>query len=269
MTPQVQPNAASFGTSFRQVFAFFFFLSRRTGKARVFALLGLIPVALAVVVRMVMPGRAEDVAAVFSQILMVFFLTFYIVIISLFYGTSICAEELEGRTLTYLVTRPLSKAGIFLGKYAAYVALMVLMTAASLGLSFFLMNGQRFRDPGLYLAFLRDAGVLGLGIVVYTALFAFLGTFLRRAILVGLFFGFGWENVIQYFPGSTQKFSVVHYLKSLLPHWSSGGGTLAILLFRLEPTEPAAAVLTLTVLTALFLVLGAWLFRTKEYLFEE
>lgn len=269
MTSQGNLGRSSFWTSFRTVFAFFFFLSRRTGKARVFALLGLIPVVLAVVIRLVMPGRPEDVAAVFSEILMVFFLTFYIVIISLFYGTSICAEELEGRTLTYLITRPLSKTGIFLGKYAAYVALMFSMTAASLGLSFFLMNGHRFRDPGLYLTFLRDAGVLGLGIVVYTALFAFLGTFLRRAILIGLLFGFGWENVIQYFPGSTQKFSIVHYMKSLLPRWGSGGGSLAILLFRLEPTEPAAAILTLAALAVIFLALGCWLFRTKEYLFEE
>jgi hypothetical protein len=82
-------------------------------------------------------------------------------------------------------------------------------------------------------------------------------------------FGFGWENVIQYFPGSTQRFSLVHYLKSLLPRHASAGGKLSILLFRLEPSSPAAATLTLVIVAAVFAVLACWLFRSKEYLFEE
>ncbi|MGZ3661423.1 MAG: hypothetical protein ACXVCK_15090, partial [Bdellovibrionota bacterium] len=41
--------------------------------------------------------------------------------------------------------------------------------------SYFIMNGPRFRDPVLYLTFLKYTGALGLGIIAYTALFAFLG----------------------------------------------------------------------------------------------
>ncbi len=261
--------AVSLAASVREVFGFFFFLGRRTGKTRVFVLLGAIPVAIAVLVRILAAGRADDLAAVFSEILMVFFVTFYVVILSLFYGTSIVAEELEGRTLPYLTSRPLSKTGIFLGKYAAYTALTFLMVSSSLALSYFVMNGHRLGDAGLYLTFLKYAGVLGLGLLAYTAFFAFLGTFLKRAILVGIMFGFGWENVIQYFPGSTQKFSLVHYLKSLLPRQPAAGGKFSLLLFRLEPTGPVAAVVSLVLITAVFVGLGCWLFRTKEYLFEE
>ena len=268
MKPNANPGGPSLWMSFRRVFALFFFLGRKTGKSRVFLLLGLIPVALAVVVRIFTPGRAEDVVAVFNEILMVIYVTLYIVILSLFYGTSIVADEIEDRTLSYLTTRPLAKTGIFLGKYAAYVSLMFLMVTLSLFFSFFIMNGQRFRDPALYLTFLKYAGALGLGIAAYTALFAFLGTFLKRAILVGLLFGFGWENVIQYFPGSTQRLSLVHYLKSLMPR-RAAGGPLSILLFRLEPSKPAVAVLMLILIAAAFLALACWLFRTKEYLYEE
>ena len=224
--------------SIGEIFGFFFFLGRRTGKARVFALLGLVPVALAIVVRVALHGRSGDMAAVFTEILMVFFLQFYIVILSLFYGTSVVAEEIEGRTLSYLITRPLPKPAIVLGKYAACALLMFLMVAVSLSLSFFILNSGRLADPSLYLTFLSYLGVLGLGVLTYTAFFTFLGAVLKRAILVGLVFGFGWENVIQYFPGSTQKFSIVHYLKSLLPYrpTGGGGGRLALLLFKLEPT---------------------------------
>ncbi|MEN6312497.1 MAG: ABC transporter permease subunit [Acidobacteriota bacterium] len=271
MNPQDSGRAPSFGTSFRNVFSFFFFLGRRTGRTRVFYLLGLIPVAIAVFVRIILAGRGDAVGGVFNEILMVFFVTFDIVIMTLFYGTSIVAEEVDGRTLPYLASRPLPKPAIFLGKYAACACLMILIVATSLLLSFFILNGQRLGEADLYLTFLRDLGVLVLGILAYTAFFAFLGSFLKRAIIIGLIFGFGCEYIIQYFPGSTQKFSLVHYMKSLLPRQptGSGGGRLAILLFKLEPTKPAVAVLALLVITAVFLALGCWLFRAKEYLFEE
>lgn len=254
-----------------EVFGFFLSLGRKTGKTRVLALLGLVPVILAVVVRVVLHGRTGDMAAVFTEILMVFFLQFYIIILALFYGTSIVAEEVEGRTLSYLITRPVPKPAIVLGKYAAYSLLMFLMVAVSLSLSFFIMNAARLADARLYPTFLGYLGVLGLGILAYTAFFTFLGTVLKKAILVGLVFGFGWENVIQYFPGSTQRFSVVHYLKSLLPYRPMGGGGsgVALLLFRLEPTSPAIAVLMLAVIAGVFLALASWVFRTKEYLYEE
>jgi len=256
----------------REVFGFFGGLAWKTGKTRVFALLGLIPVALAVVVRIMLHGRTGDMVAVFTEILMVFFLQFYIVILALFYGTSITVEEIENRTLPYLITRPVPKPAVILGKYAAYGLLMFAMVAASLVPSYFILNFGRMSRPEVLKAFFINLGVLGLGILAYTAFFAFLGTWLKRAIIVGLIFGFGWENVIQYFPGSTQKFSVVHYLKSLLPYRpvSGGGGRgVALLLFRLEPTSPPGAVLALAAVAVVFLALACWLFRRKEFLPEE
>lgn len=255
----------------REVFGFFFVLGRRTGRTRTFALLGLIPVALAVVARVFLRGRSGDMAAVSTEILMVFFLQFYIIILALFYGTSIAAEEVENRTLVYLITRPVPKPAIVLGKFAAYTALMGGMTALGLAASFFILNAARIGDPALWAAFFRYLGVLVLGILAYTAFFAFLGTVLRRAIILGLVFGFGWETAIQYFPGSTQRFSIVHYLKSLLPYrpGSGGGRGVALLLFRLEPTAPLLAVLALAGITVAFLALTCGVFRAKEYLSED
>jgi ABC-2 type transport system permease protein len=259
------------GAAVREVFGLFFILGRRMGRTRTFALLGLCPVAMAVAARIIMRGRTGDLAAVSTEILMVFFLQFYIVILTLFYGTSITAEEVENRTLSYLLTRPVPKTAIVVGKFAAYAALTLAMVAIGLGISFFILNAARLGDPALYLTFLRYLGVLGLGILAYTAFFAFLGTVLKRAIILGLVFGFGWETAIQYFPGSTQRFSIVHYLKSLLPYrpGSGGGRGVALLLFRLEPTSPVLAVMALLAITAAFLALACAVFRAKEYLSED
>jgi ABC-2 type transport system permease protein len=251
----------------REVAAFFFFLGKRASKLRLFVLLGLLPVALAVLVRIVFAGRSDEVMSVFQDILMVYDLQFLVVILALFYGTSVVSEEVEGRTLPYLTTRPLAKSGIVLGKFAAYTALTGLIVLTSLTASYLIMNGPRLGTPQAWTALLRYGAVLGLGLAAYLALFTFLGAVLKKSILIGLAFGFGWETVLQYFPGSTQKFSVVHYLKSLLPYRSPG--KYSILTFRLEPTPPATAILSLVLVAAVFLGLACLVFSRKEYLSED
>ena len=73
---------------------------------------------------------------------MVYDLQFLVVILTLFYGTSVCSEEIEGKTLPYLTTRPLTKSGIVIGKFAAYTALSALMVFVSLAASYLIMNGS-------------------------------------------------------------------------------------------------------------------------------
>jgi len=251
----------------REVFAFFFFLGRRSRKIKLFFVLSLLPVVLAVLIRMAYTGRSREVMSVFQDILMVYFLQFLIIILALFYGTSVCSEEIEAKTLPYLTTRPLTKGGIIIGKFAAYTSLLALMVSVSLAASYLIMNFRRLDEGATYVALLRYAGVLGLGLMAYTAMFTFLGTFLKKSILIGLAFGFGWETAIQYFPGSTQRFSVIHYLKSLLPFYSAG--KFSILTFRLEPTSPAVSVFILLLITGGFLGLACLFFSLKEYMFED
>jgi len=205
--------------------------------------------------------------SIFSNMIMVFYLQFLVLILSLFYGTSVCSEEIERKTLTYLTTRPVSKSAIILGKYAAYTLLLILMTGVGLIFSFLILNVSNLLDLSVYKILLKYAVVLFLGLICYTSFFTFIGTFLKKSILFGLVFSFGWENVIQYFPGSTQRFAIAHYLKSLLPFPS--GSEFPFLLFRLEPTPPAVAVIVLFLITGVFLFLACLFFSQKEYIFED
>jgi ABC-type transport system involved in multi-copper enzyme maturation permease subunit len=204
---------------------------------------------------------------IFTNIIMAFYLQFLILILALFFGTSVCSEELEGKTLTYLTTRPLPKMAIILGKYAAYTVLTIAMTLIGVVVCFIILNLNDLFDFSLYKLLFKYMLVLSLGLICYTAFFTFIGTFLKKSILFGLIFSFGWENVIQYFPGSTQRFAIVHYLKSLLP--TSSSGRFSFLLFRLEPTSPLVAVLMLLLITAIFLILAGLMFTYKEYILED
>lgn len=257
------------GRSAGRVSGFYFFLGRKSVRTRLFAALGLIPVALAVAVRIAMVGRPEEIMTFFNDTLMTFFLQFYIVIVALFFGTSICGEEVEGKTLPYISTKPVPRSAIIAGKFGASFLLQSIMVAVGLTLSFGIMNAERVFSAGMPQLFLRSVAALLLGVAAYTALFAFLGTLLKRSIIIGLIFGLGWENVIQYFPGSTQKLSVAHYLKSLLPYHAAGGGKYSFLLYRLEPTSAALSVLTLVLITAVFLAAACLVFSVREYRFDE
>lgn len=254
-----------------RVFSFYFFLGKKSGRARTFFLLSSVPVLMVLIIRTYrLAGHwTEDGQVVFQNFLMVFFLQFLIVLLGLFYGSSIVVEELDNRTLPYLTSRPVRRMAIILGKYLAYLSLTTIMLFSAVFLSYLILNlDAEFRLKNLGTVG-QYAIVLWLGLAAYLAFFSFLGTWLKKPILVGLAFGFGWESVIQYFPGTTQKLSVAHYLKSLLPQYASSSGKFGFLFIRLEPTGPLLAVIILIAIITVFLALACLFFSLKEYLFED
>jgi ABC-2 type transport system permease protein len=258
--------------AFRAVFSVTSFIGRRSRKTRLFALVCGLPVLAAAVIQsghLFFGAAGIDGASIFGGAILAFDLQFLILILALFYGTSVCSDEVENKTLTYLTTRPVPKPVIILGKYAAYAALLIGLVAASVLLSFVILSFDQLADVGAWLRMLGSLGVLALGLACYLAFFTLVGTFLKKSILFGLAFSFGWENIVQYFPGSTQKFTIMHYLKSLLPVGSSDSGALAFLVFRLEPSRPLAAAAMLAALTAAFLGAACLVFSKKEYLFDQ
>lgn len=256
--------------SVKNVYSIFFSMGRRAKKTKIFFLFSFLPVVIAFIIKFnqIFSGRGKIQGIyVFSNLIVVFYLQFLILILALFFGTSVASEETEGQTLVYLTTRPISKSAIVLGKYSAYTTLVILMMSVGVLLSFLILNVNNLSNFSLYKILLRDVVVLGLGLICYTAFFTFIGIFLKKSIIVGLVFSFGWENVIQYFPGSTQRFSIIHYLKSLLPTFSSG--RFSFLMFRLEPSPTGTAILMLFLITVIFLCLACILFSQKEYILED
>jgi len=270
MTPLPPAGFRFFLGSVGRVFTVFFRQGRKARRTRFFFLFSFLPVAVSLVIKFNQvfsekPGR--EGGYLFTNLIMLFYLQMIILILALFYGTSVCLEEVEGKTLPYLVTRPVPKAAVVLGKYAAYTAVMIGMVTLGLVFSFLVLNLDRLLDPSLYGLLGRYLGVLILGLMAYGAFFTFFGSSLKRSIFLGLLFSFGWENVIQYFPGSTQRLAIAPYLKSFLP--AASPGRFSFLTFRLEPTRPGLALLMLFAITAAFLTLACLFFSKKEYSLED
>ena len=76
---------------------------------------------------------------IFGLMIWFLFLRFIVPILGIFYGTSLIADEVEDKTITYLFTRPISRSAVLVGKYLAYLASTVLIVLPSVMLVYFLV----------------------------------------------------------------------------------------------------------------------------------
>ena len=156
--------------------------------------------------------------SIFGLMLWFLFLRFIVPVLGIFYGTSLMADEVEDKTITYLFTRPIPRSAVLIGKYLAYLASTVLIVLPSVMLVYFLVvpiGGGAI--AATFPTLLRDLALLAIGLAVYGALFAAVGAWIKRPVLVGLFFAFGWENFALALPGYMKRFTVAFYTQSLVP----------------------------------------------------
>jgi ABC-2 type transport system permease protein len=245
------------------VFASFFRSGLKSMRTRVFIVLGLVPVLLMFIVRLIDAANAPDF---FSKVMLSLYFQLLIPVLSLFFGTTIVNEELDNKTLVYLTTAPVPRRSVILGKYLAAFLLVLLIVGSGFLLSFLAAAANRlgqavaWEELGIFL------GTSLLALFCYSALFTLAGAFMKKSILIGLFFVFGWESVVQYFPGVTQKFTIIHWIKSLLPVQASQGG---FLIFQLQPSPALESVAVLLIAGLLFLILAVLIFERKEYILSD
>src|ERR1700676_198284 len=59
--------------------------------------------------------------ALFGVMIWLLYIRFIVPVLGVFYGTSLIADEVEDRTITYLFVRPVPRRSVLLGKYFAYL----------------------------------------------------------------------------------------------------------------------------------------------------
>src|SRR5580765_4748477 len=208
---------------------------------------------------------------IFGLMIWVFFLRFIVPVLGVFYGTSLIADEVEDKTITYLFTRPIPRRAVLLGKYLAYLVCTVLLVLPSVMLVFFLIVptgggsiGAAF--PGLA----ADLGMLIVGLASYGAVFALVGTRLKRPLVVGLVFAFGWEPAVLLFPGYLKRLTVAYYMQALVTHEMPQDSSMSLLL-QIFHEVPSVAV-SLSVLAAV-VGMALWLsgraVEEREYVLEQ
>jgi ABC-type transport system involved in multi-copper enzyme maturation permease subunit len=193
--------------------------ARRTA---LLALAAAAPVLLALVTRLTLSsgsavvqinGRQIGSEAVFSTAIAALYLRFIVPAIGVFYGTSLIADEVEDRTITYLFVRPIPRGAIVLGKYLAYVLCVTSVVLPSAAVVFLVMVPFQDMAPQ-FGTFVRNLGVLALGLAAYGAVFLWAGVLFRRPLVGGLLFVFGWEQLAAVLPGYVGRLTIAHYLQA-------------------------------------------------------
>ncbi|MBI4264823.1 MAG: ABC transporter permease [Acidobacteria bacterium] len=236
------------------------------------------PVLLAIVVRIVdaagvaplrINGVRVDGAGIFGMVIWVLFLRFIVPVLGVFYGTSLVADEVEDKTITYLFTRPIPRGAVVLGKYLAYLVCTILVVLPSVMLVYFLLVPLA-EVPASFGRLLLDLGILALGLSAYGAVFALIGALLKRPLLVGLVFAFGWEQVVLLMPGYLKRFTLAYYLQGLVPHAMPSEGVVSLLqaVFREEPS-PLTSLFWLFFALVASLALAARTVERREYVLEQ
>ena len=85
--------------------------------------------------------------AIFGLMIWVFYLRFTIPVLGVFYGTSLMADEVEDKTITYLFTRPIPRGAVLVGKYLAYLACTIFVVLPSVVLVYWTGGAAITRSP--------------------------------------------------------------------------------------------------------------------------
>jgi len=238
------------------------------------------PVLLAFVVRLLssatrlgpmqINGAHVGGAAVFGMMIWLLYIRFIVPVLGVFYGTALIADEVDDKTITYLFVRPIPRGAVLVGKYLAYFVCTALLILPSVVLVYFLLvpiGGSIGRSfPSLVV----DLGVLAAGIASYGGLFAWVGARLKRPLVIGLVFVFGWEPGVLLFPGYLKRVTIAYYLQGLVPHTMPQESGVNILLQVFQEIPPVP--LSLAALAGVTLV-GVWLAaraaETREYVLDQ
>jgi ABC-type transport system involved in multi-copper enzyme maturation permease subunit len=208
--------------------------------------------------------------AIFGLMIWLVYLRFIVPVLAVFYGTSLIADEIEDKTITYLFTRPIPRGAVLIGKYLAYLACTIFVVLPSVVLVYLLVVPLRGSLGAAFPDLVTDLGLLALGLATYGALFAFVGAKFNRPLLISLVFIFGWEPAALVIPGYMRRFTVAYYLQSLVPHAMPANSLLSAMQGIFQETPGlATALFGLAVILAGFLALSAWIVTRREYVLEQ
>lgn len=236
------------------------------------------PVLLAAIVKIIevfgmsalrVNGQRVAGFGIFGVMIWMLFLRFIVPVLGVFYGTALMADEVEDKTITYLFTRPIPRGAVLVGKYLAYLACTMLVVLPSVMIVYFMLVPFN-QLPATFGSLLIDLGMLALGLAVYGGVFAFVGAYFKRPLVIGLLFAFGWEQVVLALPGYLKQFTIAFYLQALVPHAMPSDGVTSLLQGMFRETPPLWVCLAwLFSYLGVFLYLATRVVERKEYVLEQ
>ncbi len=187
-------------------------------------------------------------------------LFFFLPVMAMIYGSSLVRDEMDDRSITAIVTSPMDRVITFVGYYiglAISVMLIMLFILTAGYLSYFGSIGIGDAE-GIYGSFFA---LMVIGAFAYSALFIMVSVLFSKPIYFGLFYAFIWETFIGSIPGKISLLTVKHYIRSIGSEWIYYGDISSYP----DATSVSDSAIVLTVFIIVTFVIGAFLFREKEF----
>lgn len=188
-------------------------------------------------------------------------------------STAVISQEIEQKTIVYLLTRPIDRYRLLLFRSLASMLVVMIVTVfswAAVGIATF---GMGFISNPYAL---RDLVAIAAGAVAYGSLFVFVSLLFNRSMIFNLIFAFAWETSIPSMPGNMSLLSISTYLNSVAQRaptetGPNGGAALGNLANAIgsSSVSPGIAWLVLILLSGVCLLAGMWWFTKFEFVPRE
>ena len=133
------------------------------------------------------------------------------------FSSAVVAQEVEGRTIVYLLTRPVPRQALLLGRtLAASVVVFLVAALAALAVDFSTGGGRGLLG--------RDLIALAVGALAYTGLFTLVSLVINRAMIACLLFAFGWETLAAGVSGDLKLLTLNTHVMAIAERPSPEGG---------------------------------------------
>lgn len=264
----------NFTKAFRLIFSFFVKQELKAKRLKIFLALSAIPVAILIITKIYeisSPYSGVTASEIFSKVMFTIYIQVMAPILALLYGAMTINEEVDNKTLVFLTTAPIPRESVVTGKYTAYSLIAIGIILTGLIVSFFTININHLGSITYTKEFFVLGGALIAAILAYMAFFTLIGSIMKKFVVLGFLYIFSWESFVHYLPGITQKFTIMHWIKSLLPK-DAVAEKKSILQFLMAQQEPSSTFETLLVLS-LIIIIGvvgaAIIFKNKEYIMSD
>jgi len=199
----------------------------------------------------------------YGMVVALFFVRNLLPLVALLFGSALISDAVDSKTLTYFLTRPVSRLSIFIGEFMAYLVTVMTLTVPCVVLTYIVLSVGTPQGAGFGATHLvQDLAACALTLFTYGALFALLGVSLKKPLIPGLLFLFVWEGFVANFPGDAPNYTLTAYARSLIRHRPAEEG-LAELFSKFFGV--GESVFVLGSVGVISLVLATWIFSRREY----
>jgi ABC-2 type transport system permease protein len=178
----------------------------------VVALLFAVPAAMAILVR----TTSAEVPAISLEFLLVqmFIPQVLLPFIALLYASGMIRDEQEEQTLTYLLTRPISKWSLYLVKLLATLTMTTSLVAVFTTVAYLAIHFRSSSsDSDVLYRCVVTVAIQALSVICYCSLFGLMSLLTQRTLIIGIVYTVVVEGMLANLPFGIRLFTIIYYAR--------------------------------------------------------